>query len=246
MHAHLETGMGFVIPNLSSRVLEPELMDDPAIPAHEHARALRGLERLNRWSGAARAIFRGIRALVPERGHEISVLDIATGAGDVPRALGVLGSRAGIRMRIDACDISEQGLAIARSRNAGENTRFFALDASREAIPGGYDVVMTNLFMHHLPDAAAIELLVRMRSAARSGVLVNDLVRSRASWICVGLGSRVVTRSRVVRVDAMRSVRAALSSEEMREVAIAAGLDGARIMRGGLARRQLLWRRRDG
>ena len=75
--------------SLSERHLQAELMDQPGIEAGEHHRALRALARVNSICGSARILWPSIRDLCRERAkagdlRPIRLLDIATGAGDVP------------------------------------------------------------------------------------------------------------------------------------------------------------------
>ena len=62
-------------------------MDEPGLDPVEHARALRGLARLNRLSRAGNAIARELIAWSDELGRGLRVLDIASGGGDVVRRM---------------------------------------------------------------------------------------------------------------------------------------------------------------
>ena len=62
-------------------------------------------------------------------------------------------------------------------------------------------------------------------------VLVNDLERSAPNFAMVYAASRLVSRSPVVHVDALLSVRAAFTPGEVRALAERAGLTGATVVR---------------
>ena len=96
-------------------------------------------------------------------------------------------------------------------------------DVLTAALPEGYDVVMTSLFLHHLERDEAARLLAAMRAAARRLVVIDDLRRDGLGLALAWLGSRTLTRSPVVRVDGPRSVRAAFTITEVRRLAEAAG-----------------------
>jgi len=234
------------LPDISRRRREPELMDDPALNATEHARALADLRVLNLVSRTAPALWRAIRELGAGPGHRpVRVLDVATGSGDVPLRLERLARRWGIHLEIEACDKSERAVEIARSRasRAGTEIRYFTLDAIREELPGDYDVVTCSLFMHHLDEEDVVGLLYKMRAAARRMVLVSDLSRNRAGLRLAWLGTRLFSRSVVARVDAVISVCAAFTIEEFSGLAEEAGLEGASIRRCWPHRFLLQWRR---
>jgi 2-polyprenyl-3-methyl-5-hydroxy-6-metoxy-1,4-benzoquinol methylase len=233
---------------MRQRRLEGEVMDDPALDAPAHERALRGLARLNRISGSARTVWAGLRDPASAADRAFRVLDVATGGGDVPIALHRLGERAGVRLRVEGCDRSEVALGHARraAERAGAPIRFFPLDALNDSIPTGYDAVVCSLFLHHLTDEEAAELLRKMADAAGRRVVVNDLHRSRLGLWAVRLGAALLTRSPVVRIDGPRSVRAAFTPAETRKLARRAGLErGVELRRRGPLRWVMTWDRTD-
>jgi hypothetical protein len=121
--------------------------------------------------------------------------------------------------------------------------RFFVLDVLGEAIPPGYDVIVSSLFLHHLADDEAVALLRRMGEAAERMVLINDLRRSRLGYLLAWVGTRVLSRSAVARVDGPLSVQAAYTVAEMKALAERAGLTGAQVMKRWPYRLLLRWDR---
>src|SRR5690349_9201215 len=169
---------------LSHRTLTPELMDAPDLERQLHWQALDGLARINRWSSSAAILWPSLTALAREKQQPLRVLDIATGAGDVPIALAARAEREGLPMQFDACDISSDAIQYAdkESQRAGSSVRFFQRDILTEVLPQGYDAAISSLFLHHLDDHQAIDLLRRMAEVATDLILVNDLRRCRAGW----------------------------------------------------------------
>lgn len=221
-------------PGLAQRVLEGELMDDPSLATEEHHKALRGLASLNRWSDSAGLVWRPLRQAVRlQVGQPLRVLDVATGGGDVPIRLHQLATKAGMDIRIDACDISERAIDYARqqARIADVPIHFFPLDILSSEIPRQYDVVVSSLFIHHLQTDDVKIVLARMRRAARQAVIVNDLIRSwRGYWLTV-FWTRLTFATKVVRYDGPRSVRAAFTMAEMQQMFAAAGMAKVDIRR---------------
>jgi hypothetical protein len=60
-------------------------------------------------------------------------------------------------------------------------------------------------------------------------VIVSDLDRSRLGLLLAWLGTRLLTRSPVVHVDSLRSVRAAFTRDEAAALATRAGLTSWRL-----------------
>lgn len=226
------------------RTLTPELMDDPAIDPAEHARALRALARINRLSGSARILWGPIRAEAARAGH-LSVLDIATGAGDVPLAIARRAATAGARLTLHACDVSETSLEQARARadRAGIALDAWRQDAVRQPLPRTFDIVVCSLFLHHLNEDDAVAFLRNAGAAADRLLLINDLRRCPAGLAAAWAGSRLITGSPIVHADAVKSVRAAYTAREALALADRAGLRGATARARWPWRMLISWRR---
>ena len=228
------------------RFREPEIMDDPALDGGRHEAALRGLSRLNYLSGSARTIWPPLAALARQLGRrQLRVLDVATGAGDVPVRLWQIARRAGLHLEIHGVDVSPRAVEYAARRAAAEQAaiHFSVLDVLAGSLPGGFDVVTCSLFLHHLAEEQGVLLLQAMAKAAKHLVLVNDLRRSAAGLALAHLAAWTLSGSDVVRVDGARSVRAAFTIGEAAALARAAGLNGAIVERRWPLRFLLSWRR---
>ena len=234
------------MPDLSRRRLLPERMDEPGLDPRQHAQALRGLARLNFFSSSAGILWPAIRRLAAERqAATLRVLDIASGAGDVAIALARRARRTGVRLEILGVDISPTAVSVARenAKRAGVDAMFRVVDVLSDPLPGGHDILMTSLFLHHLEDEQAASLLRQMRSAEADLVLVSDLRRSRAGlWLAHSI-PRMLTRSPIVHVDAPRSVERAFSLAEIRALCELAGVSGYRLQHRWPCRFLLSWRR---
>jgi 2-polyprenyl-3-methyl-5-hydroxy-6-metoxy-1,4-benzoquinol methylase len=228
-----------------SRRLRPELMDQPGLDPGRHRQALRGLGRINFWSRSAGILWPPIAALARASGRPLRVLDIATGGGDLPIRLWHKARRAGLSLVVEGCDVSPVAVAYAteQAERQGAGIRFSAADALTGDLPADYDVIVCSLFLHHLTEDRAVDLLRRM-TAARRMLLVNDLVRSRPGLLLAQVGTHLLSLSPVVHVDGPRSVEGAFTIEEARGLAERAGLTGATVERRWPCRYLLSWVRR--
>lgn len=214
------------------RLREPEIMDDPSLDESSHRHALKGLSRINLWTGSAGLLFDPIQSLVEQQAlKSVRVLDIATGSGDIPLSLWHRARKAGLDLQIDGCDLSDQALNYARSRarSAGAEVGFFQLDALQDPLPLNYDVITCSLFTHHLDPDQVIQLVRKMAQSASRMILINDLVRSRLNLALVYLGTRLLSSSRVVHFDGPVSVKAAYTVEEFRAMLQQADVLGAQV-----------------
>jgi 2-polyprenyl-3-methyl-5-hydroxy-6-metoxy-1,4-benzoquinol methylase len=212
--------------SLRQRRRLPEWMDRPDLSPACHVAALRGLARINWWSRSAGILWPPLAALARRLGRPLRVLDVATGAGDVPLRLWRRAARAGLDFRIDGCDLSPTAVAYARDAadRAGAAVHFFQHDALNGAPPPGYDAVVNSLFLHHLDEAEAVTFLRRLAGAAEFLVLVNDLERSAMGLALAHVAVRLLSRSAVVHYDGPRSVMGAFTRVEALALAERAGL----------------------
>lgn len=225
---------------------EPELMDDPALPAADHVAALGALATINAVSRTTAHLARGVAAVRPAHAAPLAVVDVACGGGDVTVALERRLTRgmAGARPAVIGIDISSRAIDRARTLavSRGSAATFQVGDAVRAGCPA-CDVAVSSLFLHHLDDAEAVRLLRHMATAARHGIVISDLIRSRAGLALAVIGTTVLSSSRVARVDGPASVRAARTIPEYRRLLVAAGLPEATIRRTWPERAVIVWRR---
>src|SRR5262245_42874555 len=229
---------------LAQRNRRPERMDQPGLPANEHAQALAGLARLNWLSGSSGIFWRPLFRLVELKlGTPVRVLDVACGGGDVTIALAKRFARVGGSVEFSGCDVSEVALDVAKEKadREGQKVEFFQADVLSADLPSSFDAIICSLFLHHLADRDSEALLRRMGDAAGSLVLVNDLVRSRRGYLLAWLASRLLTGSPIVRYDGPVSVQGAFAPAEALDLAKRAGLSGARIKRHWPERFLLEW-----
>ena len=235
---------------LRERRLQPEIMDDPGLEVEAHHRALRAIRRINAISASAQVLYPSIRELCRERekagdSRPVRILDVATGGGDVASRLWRLATKRGRRVEIAGCDFSPVALEHAKQTAArmGATISFFRLNLLEEPIPTGYDAITCSLFLHHLDAEKAVLVLQKMRAAAGSMALVNDLARSRLGWWAAYIGTRVLTRSPVVHADGVMSVEGAFTKDEALALAVRAGWEGATVRSKFPFRYLLKWRR---
>jgi 2-polyprenyl-3-methyl-5-hydroxy-6-metoxy-1,4-benzoquinol methylase len=232
---------------LLRRDRRPEVMDQPGLDPHEHARALAGLRRINGISGLAGSLLAPIQALARRRGGApLQVLELACGGGDTAIDLALMAQRRGLALELRACDLNPEAVRIAQAnaQRRGAAVQVFTADAlAAPPAPGEADVVFCSLFLHHLADADAERLLALMAQRARHLVLVNDLIRSRLGYALAWAGTRLLSRSWVVHTDGPLSVRAAFQPAEVLAMAERAGLAGATLQRCWPERYLLRWER---
>jgi ubiquinone/menaquinone biosynthesis C-methylase UbiE len=191
------------------RVVIPELLDSDAGTPAEIATSLRDLWRINCWFGGVSTSTGLVRRIAERSGRrELSLLEVAAGSGELPRAMSKRLVRNGVQLRVSLLDKAPAHL------NGAAN----AVIADALAIPYrdcAVDVVSSNLFLHHLDPEDVVRFVGEALRVCRIAVLINDLRRSRLHLAAVYAGLPLF-RSRLTRHDGPASVRRAYSVSELR------------------------------
>lgn len=224
-------GQGLLSP--LSRSEEEELLDGERYDMAELAENFRDIRRVNSMLGGTSTILRLLPQLlndVPD-GRTVTILDLATGSGDIPLAVARWAERNGRPVRITASDYAEHVLALAREEIGDHpNIEIAHLDARDVALPHkSFDIVLCSLSLHHFPQHEAVQVLREMDRLARHGLILNDLRRSRLGYVVAWIAARITTRNRLTRNDAPLSVRRAYTPDELSDLLREAGIDGAKI-----------------
>jgi 2-polyprenyl-3-methyl-5-hydroxy-6-metoxy-1,4-benzoquinol methylase len=203
-----------------------EHLDRPLASAARLA-TLDDIDRLNAWFGGYALTLSRVRraeARLP-RGHRLVVVDVGGGRGDLAVNVVRLARRRGRPVRVLVLDTDAHTLALARRRTAAY-PEVVLVQADATALPlreGAAEVAVAALTLHHLDPDAVAACLAGMAAAARV-VVVNDLLRTRASLTLVWLVTRLLRLHPVSRHDGPVSVRRAYSAAEVVTLAERAGL----------------------
>ena len=218
----------------------PEWMDVAEQVTPELEADLLNLESLNRRFGAHRLVLDYLGPVL-ERRQPLRVLDLGTGAGDIPRALVQRARAVGCPLVVTAVERQQPTLQIAEKFSHGfPEIRYVRADFLNFAEGSLYDVVLCNLVLHHLDESDAIRLLRRCRELTRGAALVTDLRRSRLAQAGIFAVTGLIYRDAMTKHDARLSAERAFSFPELRKLAIAAGWWGFRHRREPFFR-QALW-----
>src|SRR5687768_4983389 len=128
----------------------------------------------------------------------IELLDVGTGAADIPRDLLRRAQGTQFRLRITATDVRPEVVASARARSARvENLAIALVRVDRLDYPANaLEPVHHSLPMQPLERDGAQRFLPEMRRVARRAVIVTDLQRSPRSWRAAWLRSHLLNGNR--------------------------------------------------
>jgi ubiquinone/menaquinone biosynthesis C-methylase UbiE len=205
------------------RILEPELMD--TVRDAEEYDAMDFAEPNTAFAVAALGL------LDKNAKSEPHILDLGTGTADIPVRM----LQRNPRLRILAVDLAHEMIRVATRKVAAagfsEQCRLQALDG--KALPfkaDRFDMVMCNSTAHHIPEPLTLFKEIARVVKKTGAVIVRDLIRPETmddAWAIVrraAAGEHI--RQQQLFFD---SLCAALTLDEVRDLARRAGLERVRV-----------------
>lgn len=217
-----------------------ELLDDPAADPVLAAESLRNITRANRWFGGAAAVRYGLRRALEgvSRGATVSLLDIGTGAGDLPSVARGWAARRGVRLVPVGLERSRVAARLAHRTGMPCAVACAGVPPLREK---SVDVVLVSQLVHHLETGSAVRLLRTCDRLARRAVIIADLRRGALGRLAFWVGARTLRFDPVTLADGMTSIRRGYTTSEMSTLLVSAGVRATVTRRPGY-RLVAVWR----
>lgn len=195
----------------------------------EFVESLLDIQKVNRFLGNNRAVIKYIRRKLMQMqtcpGIPLTLLDVATGSGDIPRAIVHWARKSGVLIKITAVDL--QPLAVQEASGfTHAYPEITVCIADGLALPfqnRSFDIVLCNKTLHHFGEEDAIKLIQEAARVAASEVLIIDLRRSWTAWLLISILARIFTQNRVTRHDGPLSVLRSYTPVELGKLAERAG-----------------------
>lgn len=211
-------------PDFSRRSTDNELMDDATIGFAEFADCLRQLEFINICTLAYAPTLNWLGDMT-RRGQNATLLDAGSGGGDMLRRIAVWAERNGQPLTLTGIDINPWSALAASTHTSAlpiayETGDVFAIGAGGRR----FDLIVSALFTHHLPDATLIDFIRWMEAHAAQGWFVNDLHRHPVAYYFIKAATAIFSRNRLIQHDAAVSVARGFTKAEWQDVLRRAGV----------------------
>lgn len=233
--------------DLTKRSWFREYLDDFFSPDPHIAATLRNLERINVWFSGIRSLCNATIFNSPQimKKKRITIVDLGCGGGDLALWLSKRCSQKGVQPHIIGIDHDPRIAAIALER-CSRDRRITILNQSADSLDhlaDGIDWIVSNHFLHHLVEDEIIRLLRGIASRAEDGIIMNDLVRSRAALVGFGLLCSAARPAGHTAHDGVVSIMRSFTKKEMTKILCGAGLASATVKRSGIGHQAILLRR---
>lgn len=205
-----------------------EALDDPATDPALVTRMLADIAQSNAWLGGTAAARFGIAQLLDpsDRGRTLTLFDIGTGCGDLPRDAERWAARRGVTL---------QPLGLERITTAAHLARDNGVPVvigCASALPlraRSVDIVLASQLAHHLDRDSAIRCFSAWSAVARRGVVIADLHRRWFAAPGFRLAGSVLRLHQRTIDDGITSLRRGYTVDELRELCVAAGIPDVNV-----------------
>jgi SAM-dependent methyltransferase len=210
---------------LSVSPIGAELLDNPDADPLTVAESLRNIARANRWFGGAAAVQHGLARTLggAAPGLTISLLDLGTGAGDLPRVARRWGMKRGIRIQPVGLELSRAAAALAQHTGLPIVVGCAGTPPIRDK---SVDVVLVSQVAHHLSPRSVVHLFRTCNRLARRAVIIADLRRHPVAASGFRLAARLLGFDAVTVTDGVTSIRRGFSRTELLSLMAQAGITG--------------------
>jgi SAM-dependent methyltransferase len=216
-----------MFPDFSRRSYELEHLDKGDYTPEEYEGCLVELRRINEWLGDASALKDSLFAEIERAGlTSFSALDVGAGSGELLRVAAREARARNLRARLVGLELDERAArAIAEESREFPEIAGVRGDAFRLPFAASsFDFVFCSLFAHHLRDEQLVSVLREFARVARRRLIVIDLERARVPYFLYTTVGRLFLRNRLIREDGALSILRAFRPEELRALAVRAGL----------------------
>jgi len=209
--------------DFSQRSTEPELMDSQCADYQEYARCLADLEQVNKLTLTHRPVLawlaeqtRGLTAF--------SLLDVASGHGDLLRRIDAFARRRGLTARLEGIDLNPWCTEAARAATQDAGIRFHTGNVFDFEPEQHFDFIVSSQFLHHLTDEDVTRFILWQEAHADRGWFIADLHRHWFPYYGFGVLATVARWHRLIRYDGRVSIARAFKADELRRQLDAVGV----------------------
>ena len=219
--------------NFNKRSTAPELMDDAELPEAELRLALKDLAVVNKYLGGNQITITALEGMITSQPDKKlwRVMDVGCGDGEVLRQIARHFKNLDYKIDFIGLDINEKSIARARKKSEGISHLTFSTQniLTLDAATAGCDIILCTLTMHHFTDQQICTFIKTFVQLASTGVIINDLQRSKIAYRLFQLFSGIFMKSKIAKYDGKVSIARAFKKEELETYSKQLALDSYSI-----------------
>jgi 2-polyprenyl-3-methyl-5-hydroxy-6-metoxy-1,4-benzoquinol methylase len=202
------------------RTQEAEIMDDFSLQGEELRVALDQIARINQLLGGNKVTLEGIKKVLPSNKTEtITIADIGCGNGDMLRMLSDFAQKNELDFKLIGIDANEFTINYAKKLSvAYPNIDYQCVDIFSEDFKTlKFDIIVCTLTLHHFTNEQILNIITTFRDNAKTGIIINDLHRSKLAYRLFELICFIFKLNRMSRQDGLVSILRGFKKNELEE-----------------------------
>ena len=202
------------------RTQEAEIMDDFSLQGEELRVALDQIARINQLLGGNKVTLEGIKKVIPSNKTEtITIADIGCGNGDILRMLSEFAQKNKLDFKLIGIDANDFTINYAKKLSvAYPNIDYQCVDIFSEDFKTlKFDIIVCTLTLHHFTNEQILNIITTFRDNAKTGIIINDLHRSKLAYRLFELICFIFKLNRMSRQDGLISILRGFKKNELEE-----------------------------
>lgn len=205
--------------DITYRTKEAEIMDDFLMEGEELRVALDKIAHINKLLGGNRLTLKAVKQLIlhMDKTAVITIADIGCGNGDMLRLLADYGKKANLKFNLIGIDANQYTVDYAEKlSNEYDNITYECLDIFKPEFAAlQYDIVLCTLTLHHFEDNDIEGILKTFYNNAITGIIINDLHRSKIAYRLFSLIGQVFHLGEMAKQDGLVSILRGFKKQEL-------------------------------
>ncbi|KRD05097.1 methyltransferase [Flavobacterium sp. Root901] len=192
------------------RTEETEIMDDFSLTGTELIDALDQIAKINQLLGGNKLTLHGLKKLLvkTDTTKPLIIADIGCGNGDMMRMLARYAKKNNLVFKLIGIDANAFTIRYAENLSKEfENIEYKCLDIfSPDFNELKYDIALCTLTLHHFTNAQIQDVLKRVYNNTSTGIVVNDLHRSKTAYRLFEIICSIFNLNKMSRNDGLISI----------------------------------------
>ena len=204
--------------DLSLRNTDFELMDDSKVKVDTLKKVFADINRSNRLLGGHKITIDAVWKLIKgNQKKSYTIYDLGCGDGAMLRELAIFLGKRKIDVSLRGVELRPEVLEIAQGKSA--NFPDICYEQGDILSPELYnrraDIVICTLTLHHFSDHQIPSILNGFMSMAQTGIVINDLHRSRISCFLFSFFRVFFVKTKIAWQDGMTSIKSGFKKREL-------------------------------
>ncbi len=198
-------------------------MDDFELKGPDLEKTLADLSHINKWLGGTKITLQGIKKLLKGqiKTSRFQIADIGCGNGAILREIAKWGRAKNYQFELIGIDANPHTIEIAEKLSAYyPEIEYSTLNIfNQDYKDREFNIILCTLTLHHFENQEIMGILNNFYRQAKTGIVINDLHRSRMAYFLFQGFCRVFINNEIARRDGLTSILRGFKRKDLQSLA---------------------------